>query len=71
MKLGGVNSGQKKFSGGLDVKKNDDRDAEEIARFAATDYVDQKLSNVGIVPLEDGEDPQYVVDFNYVVRGFL
>lgn len=82
--MGGISVGAKKFSGGLDIKPNDDRDAEEIARFTATDYVDKNLSNVGrVTELVDGVDDnrdddddddeqvQFVVDFDFVVRGFL
>ncbi|KAL7267400.1 hypothetical protein RUND412_010017 [Rhizina undulata] len=60
LNLGGVSSGPKQFSGGLDLKNNDDMDAEQIQQMAATDYVRQ-----------DDDDDELEVDFEYVARGFL
>jgi hypothetical protein len=61
--VGGVASGPKQFSGGLDAKKVD-MDAEAIAQLAATDFVMQADSN-------DNDGLEWGVDFCYVVRGFL
>lgn len=62
--LGGIVTGQKQFFGGLDEKKMDDMDAEEIAMMSATDYIrHQDTGTVG--------DDEWEVDFAYVVRGFL
>ena len=63
LSLGGVASGQKQFSGGLDEKKMGDMDAEQIAMMAATDYID-------LEKVPDGSS-SWEVDFVYVVRGFL
>ncbi|EPS43523.1 hypothetical protein H072_2487 [Dactylellina haptotyla CBS 200.50] len=72
--LGGINTAQKQF-GGVDQKFIREHDAEEIARFTATDYVPDKMKNIGVERIEelddDFEEPEYEVDFNYVVRGFL
>jgi hypothetical protein len=62
--LGGVATGQKQFFGGLDEKKMDDMDAEQIATMAATDFITEKDKN-------PDEDSDWEVDFAYVVRGFL
>ncbi|KAF3930433.1 hypothetical protein ABW20_dc0102978 [Dactylellina cionopaga] len=72
--LGGINTGQKMF-GGVDQKFMKDHDAEEIARYRATDYVPEQMHNIGAPRVEelDGgyEEPEHTVDFNYIVRGFL
>ncbi|KAF8532900.1 Argonaute complex, subunit Arb1 [Trichophaea hybrida] len=63
--LGGVATGQKQFSGGLDEKKMSDMDAEHIAMMTATDYI-QFQDHTG-----QALDDLWEVDFAYVVRGFL
>jgi hypothetical protein len=63
--LGGVATGQKQFSGGLDEKKMSDMDAEHIAMMAATDYIQFQDHNGQAL------DDLWEVDFAYVVRGFL
>ncbi|KAK6539748.1 hypothetical protein TWF694_009944 [Orbilia ellipsospora] len=71
---GGINTAQKQF-GGVDEKFIREHDAEDIAKFKATDYVPEKIHKAGIQRLEELDDnyeePEYKVDFNYVVRGFL
>jgi hypothetical protein len=62
--LGGVATGQKQFFGGMDEKKMDDMDAEQIATMAATDFITSKDKS-------SDEDSDWEVDFAYVVRGFL
>ena len=62
--LGGIVTGQKQFFGGLDEKKMDDLDAEEIAMMAATDYIRHQDTGTA-------DDDDWEVDFAYVVRGFL
>lgn len=57
--LGGISTGPKQFSGGLDVK-NSDLTSEEIAIMEATDFV-QNME----------QDEKWEVDFAYIVRGFL
>lgn len=64
--LGGINTGAKMF-GGVDQKFINDNEADDIARYKATDYVPEKLHNIGA----PGDVPEYTVDFDYVVRGFL
>src|SRR5215475_9962214 len=72
--LGGINTGAKMF-GGVDQKFVKDKTAEEVARYTATDYVPEKMHKIGMERFEDLDDdyeePEYVVDFNYIVRGFL
>ncbi|KAF3909809.1 hypothetical protein ABW21_db0202097 [Orbilia brochopaga] len=75
--LGGINTGAKMF-GGVDNKFVNDHDAEDIAKFKATDYVPDKLHRIGGPKLQEidedddnDEDGDYAIDFNYVVRGFL
>ncbi|KAF3086168.1 hypothetical protein TWF569_009411 [Orbilia oligospora] len=72
--LGGIKTGAKMF-GGLDQKFIKENDTEEIARFKATDYVPESMKNIGIQRVEelddDYEDPEYTVDFDYVVRAFV
>ncbi|KAK6531499.1 hypothetical protein TWF281_008301 [Arthrobotrys megalospora] len=72
--LGGIKTGAKMF-GGLDQKFIKENDTEEIARFKATDYVPESMKNVGVERVEelddDYEDPEYTVDFDYVVRAFV
>lgn len=63
MNLGGVSTGPKAFSGGLDVKNNDDLDAEQIQKMVATEFVPADMKG--------DEDGDWDVDFEYVVRGFL
>lgn len=64
LRLGGVQTGQKQYSGGIDPKKMDDLDAEQIGLLAATDFI--TFNDNG------GDDAQeYDVDFAFVVRGFL
>ena len=64
LRLGGVQTGQKQFFGGMDERKMGDMDAEQIALMAATDFI--TFNDNG------GEDAQeYDVDFAFVVRGFL
>ena len=63
LSVGGVASGQKQFSGGLDEKMMDDMDTEQIAQMAATDYIQLEENGSG--------GNKWEVDFVYVVRGFL
>ncbi|KAJ6258994.1 hypothetical protein Dda_5889 [Drechslerella dactyloides] len=74
LNLGGINTGAKMF-GGVDGKFVKDHDAEDIARYKATDYVPEKMHRIGEPRLEeldeDYEEEEYTVDFNYVVRSFL
>ena len=59
--LGGISTGPKQFSGGLDYKQNDHLDKEQLETMAATDFVSTSLD----------EDDEWEVDFPFVVRGFL
>ncbi|KAH0605537.1 uncharacterized protein H6S33_004759 [Morchella sextelata] len=60
LNLGGVSTGPKAYSGGVDPKNVDNLDAETIQTMTATDFVDK-----------DDEDTEWEIDFEYVVRGFL
>lgn len=62
MKYGGVDGGQKQFSGGLDPKDLDERNAAEIAAMTAT----HKISDDIIL-----DEDKWVVDFEAVAKGFL
>ncbi|CUS14282.1 unnamed protein product [Tuber aestivum] len=59
--LGGISTGPKQFSGGLDYRQNDHLDKEQLETMAATDFVSTNLD----------EDDEWEVDFPFVVRGFL
>ena len=63
MAYGGVDSGQKMFLGGLDVKTLSERTAPEIATLTAK-------HSVGEDKADDGESA-FVVDFDGVVKAFL
>jgi len=64
LRLGGVETGQKQYLGGVDEKKLGDLDAEQIGLMAATEFI--TFNDNG------GDDAQeYEVDFAFVVRGFL
>ena len=63
MTYGGVDAGQKMFSGGLDSKTLSERTAPEIATLAAKHSVGADKSDEG--------DSAYVVDFEGVVKAFL
>ncbi|KAK6335450.1 hypothetical protein TWF696_002226 [Orbilia brochopaga] len=73
--LGGINTGAKMF-GGVDNKFVKDHDAEDIARYKATDYVPDKMHRIRLQEQDDeldgdDEDEEYAIDFNYIVRAFL
>ncbi|EWC43390.1 hypothetical protein DRE_07706 [Drechslerella stenobrocha 248] len=74
LRLGGITTGDKMF-GGVDQKFVKEHSTEEIARFKATDYVPEKMNRIGEARVEelddDYEEPEYTVDFDYIVRGFL
>ncbi|KAG0134310.1 Argonaute complex, subunit Arb1 [Tuber indicum] len=59
--LGGISTGPKQFSGGLDYRQNDHLEKEQLEAMAATDFVSTNLD----------EDDEWEVDFPFVVRGFL
>ncbi|KAI9848025.1 MAG: hypothetical protein M1837_001127 [Sclerophora amabilis] len=65
LSLGGIESGPKAFSGGMDQRDLDDKDAGEIARLAATDYIGGDKVTAGA----DGSD--WVVDFEGIVKCFF
>lgn len=62
MTYGGVDAGPKMFSGGLDAKILSDKTAAEIRTLTATHYVGED---------KDGDDSEYVVDFEGVAKAFL
>ena len=64
MNLGGVDSGQKQFSGGFDQEAAEDKTAKEIAAMKATTYIRGEERD------EDG-NPIRKVDFEGVARCFL
>lgn len=63
MKYGGVDTGPKMFSGGLDAKTLSDKTASEIRTITATHYVGEDKN--------DSDDSVYVVDFEAVVKAFV
>lgn len=63
MKYGGVDTGPKMFSGGLDAKTLSESTASEIRTITATQYVGEDKN--------DGEGSMYVVDFEAVVKAFV
>ena len=65
LSLGGVDTGPKMFSGGLNPKDLEDKAAGEITAMTATDSVDVHRARAG----RDG--CEWAVDFEQVVRSFL
>lgn len=62
MRYGGINTGHKQFSGGLDSERIESNNAADLAALTATSYVgDDKLD----------ENVTWVVDFIAVTKGFL
>ena len=62
--LGGVSTGKKMFSGGIDHGKDCELDSEQIAILRATDYVDTDKDDTGY-------DASWVVDWEGIAKGFL
>ena len=65
MSFGGIDTGPKMFSGGLDAKMLDEHDAKEIRDITATDFVGSDKANVG------KDSSVWTVDFEGIVKGFL
>ena len=63
MAYGGVDTGPKMFSGGLDLNTISDKTAAEIRTLTATHAVGQDKGDVG--------ESEYMVDFEGVAKGFL
>jgi hypothetical protein len=69
--LGGISSGQKMFSGGIDIKDGED-DAEAIAKQVATDFVIDKIKvSQGSSDRQDEDGEIWDVNFATVVKAFL
>ncbi len=67
--LGGVETGIKAFSGGLDKDTIENSTAGQIAEIQATDHI---RSGGGNVKFYDPSNPSHwVVDFEGVAKGFL
>jgi Argonaute siRNA chaperone (ARC) complex subunit Arb1 len=64
--LGGVDSGVKAFNGGLDEGTLEASTAAEIAEIGASDYI-----RSGSIKFYNTEDPNWVIDFEGVAKGFL
>jgi len=64
MRYGGVESGQKMFTGKLDKADFEDMEKDEIIAATATDFV-------GEDKFEEGTNAQWAVDFEGVAKGFL
>lgn len=63
MSYGGISSGQKMFSGGLDSNTLAKSNAEDIRRITATHFAP---------PGRGGpDDPDFIVDFEGCAKGFL
>ena len=63
MAYGGVDSGSKMFTGGLDRADKEDRTAAEIRDLTATHFVSPGQGDEG--------DLRFVVDFEGCAKGFL
>ena len=61
LSLGGIETGPKMFSGGVDHKNVDDKDADHIATMAATDAVN----------IDKQDSSKWKVDFEGIARAFL
>jgi hypothetical protein len=65
---GGIDSGLKAFSGGLDEETLETSTAAEIATIKATDYIQSGNQSIKYYNVDD---PNWVVDFEGVAKGFL
>ncbi|KAI1003847.1 hypothetical protein K3495_g4363 [Podosphaera aphanis] len=65
--LGGINTGPKQFTGGLDKETIENSTTDEVIAFQATDYIHTGQENPKFF---DGSD-KWVVDFEGVVKGFF
>lgn len=63
MAYGGIDTGPKMFSGGLDANMLAERTAAEIATMTATNFVGADKDREG--------GSKFVIDFDGVVKGFL
>lgn len=63
MAYGGIDSGSKMFTGGLDPATLDDRTTAEIRDMTATHFVSPGQG--------DEDDSKFVVDFEGCAKGFL
>lgn len=63
MAHGGIDSGSKMFTGGLDKAILDDRTAAEVRDMTATHFVSPGQG--------DEDDPRFVVDFEGCAKAFL
>jgi hypothetical protein len=66
--LGGVETGVKAFSAGLDNETMEESNAQEIAAIQATDFV-RSGGNIRFYDVKASEN--WVVDFEGATRGFL
>lgn len=64
MRYGGVESGQKMFTGKLDKGDFEDMDKDEIIAATATDFV-------GEDKFDESAEAKWTVDFEGVAKGFL
>ena len=65
MSFGGIDTGPKMFSGGLDANMLDEHSAQEIKDITATDFVGSDKADIG------RDSSTWVVDFEGVIKGFL
>lgn len=65
MSFGGIDTGPKMFTGGLDANMLDEHDAKEIRDITATNFVGSDKANIG------KDSSIWTVDFEGVVKGFL
>ena len=63
MAYGGIDSGAKMFTGGLDKATISDRTAAEVRDMTATHFVSPGQG--------DEDDPKFAVDFEGCAKGFL
>jgi len=66
MRYGGVNAGQKMFTGKVDKDMLEGKTNAEIAAITTTSYVD-----VGVDKFDGSADAKWAVDFEGVAKGFL
>ena len=63
LRSGGVNAGQKMFSGGLDSTTLEEKDAEGIAQLTATSFIPEDRVHP--------DNEKFVVDFEGCIKEFL
>ena len=72
MIYGGIESGQRQFTGGLTQEELEDMDASDIAKQTANNFVAEEVKDaVDDFAYDPTEEPTWAVDFEGTAKGFL